>query len=83
MSKWYKSLDDNSGSSLRVKINVDLSFSEIRRLYSIKFKKAYMHIDRERIKKSSRKEFMKWTLKILGISQGAFNSDSLIKGSKI
>ena len=42
-----------------------------------------MHIDRERMKKSSRKEFMKGTLKILGISQGGFNSDSLIKGSKI
>ena len=47
MSKWYKSLDDNSGSSLRVKINVDLSFSEIRRLYSIKPKIAYGHRQRK------------------------------------
>ena len=47
MSKWYKILDDNSGSSLRVKINVDLSFSEIRRLYSIKFKISYAHRQRK------------------------------------
>ena len=37
------SLDDKSvcgACSLRVKFNVDLSFSEMRKIYSIEFKKA-------------------------------------------
>ena len=44
-------------SSLRVKFNIDLTFSELNRFYSIKFKK-HMDIDREKLKKSW-KEFMK------------------------
>ena len=42
LSKWYESLDDKSVcsvSSLRVKFNVDVSFSEMGRLYLIKYKK--------------------------------------------
>ena len=49
-SKWYQSLDDKSECSVcsfRVKFNVDLSFSEMRKLYSIKFKKAYAHRQRK------------------------------------
>ena len=41
LSKWYESLDDKSVcsvSSLRVKFNVDVSFSEMGRLYLIKYK---------------------------------------------
>ena len=40
VSKWHQSLDDKSVCnvySLRVKFNIDLSFSEITKLYSIKF----------------------------------------------
>ena len=42
VSKWYQSLDDKSVCnfcSLRVKANIDLSFNEMRKLYSIKSKK--------------------------------------------
>ena len=42
-SKCYQSLDDKrvfSVCNVRVKFNVYLSFSEMKRLYSIKFKKA-------------------------------------------
>ena len=69
--KWYQSLDDKSECSvcsIRVKFNVYLSFSEMGRFYSTKFKK-HMHIDSERIKKSW-KEFMKGTLKMPGTFQG-------------
>ena len=33
--------------SLKVKFDIDLSFSEMRRLYSIEFKKAKAHRDRK------------------------------------
>ena len=49
--------------SLRFKSKIDLSFREIRRLYSKQFNKAYIH--RERIKRNW-KEFMEGTLKIPG-----------------
>ena len=42
LSKWYESLDDKSVcsvNSLRIKFNVDVSFSEMGRLYLIKYKK--------------------------------------------
>ena len=45
-----RTLDDKiecSVCSLRIKFNVDLSFSEIRRVYSIKFKKAYTQRQRK------------------------------------
>ena len=38
--------------SLRIKSNTGLSFSEIRRLYSIELKNAYPQIEREKIRKS-------------------------------
>ena len=46
VSKWYYSLDDKCMCrfySMCVKFNIDFSFSEIRRFYSIKFKKSYPH----------------------------------------
>ena len=73
--KWYQSLDDESGCSvysLRIKFKVDLSFNESRRLYSIKFEKAYLH--RRVGKMKCWKEFMKETLK----TPGTFNLDSVI-----
>ena len=75
-----KSLDDKSVcsvSSLRVKFNVDFSFSEFGRLYSIKLKKD-KHIDKENIEKSWKK-FMRGTLKIPGPLQRIFNVDSEIE----
>ena len=48
-SKWYQSLNDKSAHSpfsLRFKFNVDLSFSKMERVYSMKFKKAYAHRQR-------------------------------------
>ena len=44
--------------SLRVKFNVDLSFSEIRRIYSIKFKKHKLRQRKHkgRVRKNSLKE---------------------------
>ena len=50
VSKWYHSLDDTSVysvCSLKVKFDIDLSFIEMRRLYSIKLKKAKTHRDRK------------------------------------
>ena len=73
--KWYQSLDDESRCSvysLRIKFKVDLSFNESRRLYSIKFEKAYPH--RRVGKMKCWKEFMKETLK----TPGTFNLDSVI-----
>ena len=46
---------------LRVKFNVDLSSSEIRRFCSIKFKKTYTH--RQRKKKEELEKFTKGALK--------------------
>ena len=46
--------------SLRIKSKLEFSFSEMRRLYSIKFKKSYTH--RQRIIKKSWKELMRETL---------------------
>ena len=47
-SKWHQRDDKRECSvcSLRVKFNIDLSFNEMRRLYSIKFRKAYAHRQR-------------------------------------
>ena len=42
VSKWHQSLDDKSVCSvcsLMAKFNVDLSFSEMKKFYSIKFEK--------------------------------------------
>ena len=50
VSTWYHSLDDKSVCSvcsLRVKLNIDLSFSEMRKLYWIKFKKSITHRQRK------------------------------------
>ena len=56
VSKWYQSLDDKgvcNVCSLRVKFNKDLSFNEMRELYSIKLKK-HEHTEKESIKKLGR-----------------------------
>ena len=56
-SKWYQSLDNKNASnvfSLRVKFNGGFSFGEMRRLYSIKIKKANAHRQRKnKVGKSS------------------------------
>ena len=64
----YQSLHDKSVSSVssfRVKFNIGLSFSKMRKLYLIKFK--------------SKNEFMKGTLKIPRTFQETFSSDSLVQ----
>ena len=60
--------------SMRVKFNIDLSFREIRRLYWIKFIIAYIHAERERIRKSSWKEFWKFQ-----VNETKFGSVFLVK----
>ena len=52
VSEWYQALDDKSVSVciLRIKFNIDLSFSKMRRLYWIKFINAYTQTEREREK---------------------------------
>ena len=70
MSKWYHSLDDQSACSvcsLRVKFNIDLSFSGMGKLYSINFKKSI---------KKSRKNSWK---EIQGTYQGTFSLDSVVQ----
>ena len=47
-----------------------------RRLYSIKLKKD-IHVEQERMNKTW-KEFMKETLKIPGMFQGSFSSESVV-----
>ena len=58
-----QSLDDKSDCSvcsLRFKFNVDLSFSEMRRLYSIKLKKSYAQRQRKNKKDLERVEERKF-----------------------
>ena len=57
MTLKVKSLDDKgncSVCSLRIKFNVDLSFSKMERVYSIKLKKAYAHRQRTNKEKLER-----------------------------
>ena len=68
--KWYHSLDDQSVCSvcsLRVKFNIDFSFSGMGKLYSINFKKSI---------KKSRKNSWK---EIQGTYQGTFSLDSVVQ----
>ena len=66
--------------SLRIKFNIDLSFSEMRRLYWIKRKKnKQKKKTHEESKKKSLKEFMKGTFKIPGTFPGTFNLDIVVQ----
>ena len=80
MIKWYQTLDDKSVCSVcspRVKLNVDLRFIDMRRLYSIKFKKAQTHRES---KKRTQKEFMKETFNLYIVIHILILVHSLKKG---
>ena len=66
--------------SLRIKFNIDLSFSEMRRLYWIKRKKKQKEKKtHQESKKKSSKEFMKGTFKIPGTFPGTFDLDIVVQ----
>ena len=63
--------------SLRIKFNIDLSCSEMRRLYWLKLKKKKKHKKaKRRVRKSS---CMKGTFKIPGTFPGTFNLDIVVQ----